>query len=291
MLTNQNDVIAVSSSMFVYDSKPKVLAQLKKLKVKKIKFHSIKSVDMQFVTFEHNGAKWLTVRGTKGQADVATDLNVFKYDLLAKKIWIRRKKGKKFYKAYKQEKKRLKRLMRSMKLRHLHFGGFQSAEAIYTYLNKNKIQVTHLAGHSLGGLVATILAMFLKGLEGITTFGSPRAGGISFARKYNKKYKKITRRFFNDKDIVPKLPLRIMFFMHVANGLFFDHRGDLHNRMEQFRDYFSYFRSHKLPDNIKAEVVKYAKNSKKKVPEFLSDHFLNKENPLGYYRNVLNNMV
>ena len=291
MKTNSKDMVAVDSCMLVYGPKNTMKQQLMRAyKASNIRFHNIREVDMQFCTFDIGKDKYLVIRGTKGQKDIITDLDVFSYDPLLKRIILRHKHGKQWVKSYKKEIKRIKGVIKSMKFRLMHFGFFKSAEAIATYMVKNGLEPDYIMGHSLGGGVAHPLAMFMTHtLKGIITFGAPRSGGIKFALMYNRRYKKITRRFFNDKDVVPKVPFRIMFFMHVAKGLYFNHKGRLKNRIEQFRDLGKYFTKSNIKKDIKIGIADYKKT--KKIPEFIQDHLLDTINPLGYYNNVRKNMV
>ncbi len=81
-------------------------------------------------------------------------------------------------------------------------------------------------GHSLGGAVATILAIYIQyweecGVE-LYTFGSPKVLSDGACRNFNDAdciYDINHYRFVNNNDIVPKLPL---------NGFVWEHCGDLY---------------------------------------------------------------
>ncbi len=78
-----------------------------------------------------------------------------------------------------------------------------------------------LAGHSLGGAMATIAASMLADDDepffGVYTFGSPRCGDKEFARVYrNDGPQQRTFRFQNNNDIVTRVPARVMGYRHVG---------------------------------------------------------------------------
>ncbi|XP_019449987.1 PREDICTED: uncharacterized protein LOC109352451 isoform X1 [Lupinus angustifolius] len=90
-------------------------------------------------------------------------------------------------------------------------------------LQKWQVYVT---GHSLGGALATLLALELsssqiakRGAISITmyNFGSPRVGNRRFAELYNERVKD-SWRVVNHRDIVPTIP-RLMGYCHVAQPL------------------------------------------------------------------------
>ncbi|KAH9307385.1 hypothetical protein KI387_035296, partial [Taxus chinensis] len=100
---------------------------------------------------------------------------------------------------------------------------------------KEKTSVWHIyvTGHSLGGALATLLALELSssqmakcGYIDITmyNFGSPRVGNKRFAEAYNKRVKD-SWRIVNHRDIIPTVP-RLMGYCHVAQPVYFT-AGDL----------------------------------------------------------------
>ncbi|CAK8570560.1 unnamed protein product [Lathyrus sativus] len=85
----------------------------------------------------------------------------------------------------------------------------------------------YITGHSLGGALATLLALELssnqlvkRGAISITmyNFGSPRVGNKRFAEVYNEKVKD-SWRVVNHRDIIPTIP-RLMGYCHVNQPLF-----------------------------------------------------------------------
>ncbi|XP_061358907.1 uncharacterized protein LOC133303068 isoform X2 [Gastrolobium bilobum] len=96
----------------------------------------------------------------------------------------------------------------------------------------------YVTGHSLGGALATLLALELssnqlakRGAISITmyNFGSPRVGNKRFAEIYNKKVID-SWRVVNHRDIIPTVP-RLMGYCHVAQPVFLA-AGVLGNALE-----------------------------------------------------------
>ncbi|KAH0637368.1 hypothetical protein KY289_037283 [Solanum tuberosum] len=101
--------------------------------------------------------------------------------------------------------------------------------------NKWHVYVT---GHSLGGALATLLALELsssqlakRGAIRVTmyNFGSPRVGNKKFAEVYNEKVKD-SWRVVNHRDIIPTVP-RLMGYCHVAQPVYLA-AGDPKNTMD-----------------------------------------------------------
>ncbi|XP_047337147.1 uncharacterized protein LOC124940659 isoform X2 [Impatiens glandulifera] len=96
----------------------------------------------------------------------------------------------------------------------------------------------YVTGHSLGGALATLLALELAssqlaklGAISVTmyNFGSPRVGNKIFAELYNEKVKD-SWRVVNHRDIIPTIP-RLMGYCHVAHPIYLA-TGDLKTPME-----------------------------------------------------------
>ncbi|CAK9326857.1 unnamed protein product [Citrullus colocynthis] len=96
----------------------------------------------------------------------------------------------------------------------------------------------YVTGHSLGGALATLLALELSSSqlarhEAITVtmynFGSPRVGNRQFAEIYNKKVKD-SWRVVNHRDIIPTVP-RLMGYCHVAQPVYLA-AGDLKDALD-----------------------------------------------------------
>ena len=85
-----------------------------------------------------------------------------------------------------------------------------------------------ITGHSLGAALATLAANLCCddatfGLRGVYTFGSPRVGDPNFGANVRAP----VFRFRNDSDLVPHLPLGLL-FRHVGRLQFIDGAGHLH---------------------------------------------------------------
>eukprot|EP00803_Ostreobium_quekettii_P002472 evm.model.scf_930.3 EVM.evm.TU.scf_930.3 scf_930:19685-24519(-) len=79
-------------------------------------------------------------------------------------------------------------------------------------------QTTYVVGHSMGGAMADLAALWLKfnlSLSDVrvTTFGQPRTGNKKFSDFFNKTIEH-SWRFTHDKDIVPSLPYEFMGYWH-----------------------------------------------------------------------------
>lgn len=76
---------------------------------------------------------------------------------------------------------------------------------------------TYICGHSLGGAIATIIAIKLKQMsfkiKGVFTFGAPRTGKGSF-RKCFRKHIDLCRQFAFTRDPVPKVPRAYLWWKH-----------------------------------------------------------------------------
>ncbi|XP_022722826.1 uncharacterized protein LOC111279985 isoform X2 [Durio zibethinus] len=96
----------------------------------------------------------------------------------------------------------------------------------------------YVTGHSLGGALATLLALELsssqfakRGVILVTmyNFGSPRVGNRRFAEVYNEKVKD-SWRIVNHRDIIPTVP-RLMGYCHVAQPVYLA-AGELRDAVE-----------------------------------------------------------
>ena len=95
----------------------------------------------------------------------------------------------------------------------------------------DKGQKVWIAGHSLGGALATLAAKRLEpphGPHAVYTFGQPRVGDPAFAQGYGQRL----YRFVNNRDIVPNFPLPGIFnrYRHVGRLHWLDARGKLHQK-------------------------------------------------------------
>ena len=88
-----------------------------------------------------------------------------------------------------------------------------------------------ITGHSLGAALATLAANLccedaVFRLQGLYTFGSPRTGDADFGARIRVP----VFRFRNDSDLVPHLPLGLV-FRHVGHLQFIDGAGHLHRNL------------------------------------------------------------
>jgi triacylglycerol lipase len=93
-----------------------------------------------------------------------------------------------------------------------------------------------ITGHSLGAALATLAASLCQDdpalrLQGVYTFGSPRVGDEAFRDRMRVP----VFRFRNDSDIVPHLPLGLL-FRHVGSLQFIDGAGHLHRNLTSARE-------------------------------------------------------
>lgn len=86
-------------------------------------------------------------------------------------------------------------------------------------------------GHSLGGALATVAAadhIGLSGMKSIYTFGAPRVGDQTFVSWINAKIPDNIRVTHNT-DIVPKVPPRMLGFLHAGREVFLNAPGTSYN--------------------------------------------------------------
>ncbi len=123
----------------------------------------------------------------------------------------------------------------------LHNGFYRASESVYARvkasLRRHLVSGRRLwlAGHSLGGAVATLTALRLK-LDGITitglyTYGAPRAGDKKFAALYSRLgLGKRTHRVVNHRDRVARLPVIARRWKHVGRWHYMDKQRMHFNR-------------------------------------------------------------
>ncbi len=131
-----------------------------------------------------------------------------------------------------------------------HYGFMRNTSFVWRQLsqwvagartNKQSLWIT---GHSLGGAMALIAgAVFTfsehQTVNGIYTYGQPRAGNRAFVVKCNQLLRAATFRVVNDQDVVPHVPPAFIpflivpphgpiFYRHAGRLLHFDAAGKLH---------------------------------------------------------------
>lgn len=86
-----------------------------------------------------------------------------------------------------------------------------------------------VAGHSLGGALATLCADAFQDIfeiEGVLTFGSPRVGSARFVGEYNLGLGDRTWRIVNARDPVPHVPFVFGTYRHVATQVYLTRDGE-----------------------------------------------------------------
>ncbi|MCZ6786757.1 MAG: lipase family protein [Planctomycetota bacterium] len=114
-------------------------------------------------------------------------------------------------------------------------------------------------GHSLGGALATLALSRHGAAHGLYTIGQPRVGDEAFAAAFDSKHGTRTFRYVNNRDIVPRVPMRALGYRHVGEVLYFDGGGRLH------KDPGLWYR-------FLDTVVVDPSNVKKRIQEAASDH-------------------
>uniref|UniRef100_A0A0D3BYZ6 Fungal lipase-type domain-containing protein n=1 Tax=Brassica oleracea var. oleracea TaxID=109376 RepID=A0A0D3BYZ6_BRAOL len=130
----------------------------------------------------------------------------------------------------------------------------------------------YVTGHSLGGALATLLAIELassqlakRGAITVTmyNFGSPRVGNKKFADVYNQKVKD-SWRVVNHRDIIPTVP-RLMGYCHVAHPVYLA-AGEVQNMDFQKDGYHGEVIGEATPDIL---VSRFMKGEKELVEQIL----------------------
>lgn len=130
----------------------------------------------------------------------------------------------------------------------------------------------YVTGHSLGGALATLLAIELassqlakRGAITVTmyNFGSPRVGNKKFADVYNQKVKD-SWRVVNHRDIIPTVP-RLMGYCHVAHPVYLA-AGEVQNTDFQKDGYHGEVIGEATPDIL---VSRFMKGEKELVEQIL----------------------
>ncbi|KAF8015921.1 hypothetical protein BT93_H1458 [Corymbia citriodora subsp. variegata] len=135
----------------------------------------------------------------------------------------------------------------------------------------------YVTGHSLGGALATLLALELSSSQLVKhgaiyvtmyNFGSPRVGNRRFAELYNEKVKD-SWRVVNHRDIIPSVP-RLMGYCHVAQPVYLaagDVKDALVNVQPLADGYQGDFVGESTPDVLISEFMKGEKELIEKILE------------------------
>jgi triacylglycerol lipase len=166
---------------------------------------------------------------------------------------------------------------------HLVHAGFNAALAeVWTPLaahlkseQAKRPRPLWMTGHSLGAALATLAANRCcddetAGLKGVYTFGSPRVGDPRFGQHVQVP----VFRFRNDSDIVPHLPLGLV-FRHLGHLQFIDGAGHLHrdltSAMEVMLDPGAHFISPRDALSMQT-LIRSGSKAELPVAPFLADH-------------------
>ena len=135
-------------------------------------------------------------------------------------------------------------LLRSFPAGLVHKGFYQALDDVWDEMNaaikkfQDHAQSLWFTGHSLGAALACMAVARLvferhAPINGLYTFGQPRTGDFQFSHQFDHEFGERTFRFVNHRDIVTRIPLRLMGYSHVGNLMFFDQ-----NRKLQTDDHF-----------------------------------------------------
>ena len=107
--------------------------------------------------------------------------------------------------------------------------------AVRAYVTANPARPLFVTGHSLGGAIATLVALALKKELGrdvsLVTFGSPRVGDRTFVREFDRDVP-LSVRVVRDNDLVPRVPTTD--YAHVKTLLHLDDEGKVIGRIRDF---------------------------------------------------------
>jgi triacylglycerol lipase len=161
-------------------------------------------------------------------------------------------------------------LLRPFEVGMVHRGFGEALDSVWPDIQAALARFTNtgqslwFTGHSLGAALATLaVARCLfqaphTPVNGLYTYGSPRAGDFTFGRTFDQEFCDKTFRFVNNCDLVTRVPPRCLEFSHVGQLLYFDGDGFL-----QDDDHFW---------NVFLREVEVDFDSLKDVPLIIEDH-------------------
>jgi len=118
--------------------------------------------------------------------------------------------------------------------------GFVDAAQLRTQRKYGRATVW-FTGHSLGAALANLaVARRLernKPVDGMYTFGQPRAGDSTFARTFDFEFKSSAFRFVNNNDIVTRIPPRAMGYQHCGSFRYFTETGEFTRNIDWWRGF------------------------------------------------------
>ena len=106
------------------------------------------------------------------------------------------------------------------------------------FIKQNKDKDLYIAGHSLGGAIATITASRIKtnNLKMVYTYGSPRVGNKTWVEHLRFHH----QRMQNNNDAVTQTPLMILGYRHFCPPVYINHYGNIRKltRWQKIKDMF-----------------------------------------------------
>lgn len=95
-------------------------------------------------------------------------------------------------------------------------------------IKNNPGKKIYIAGHSLGGAMATLAAARIQRNEDfvkVYTYGAPRVGDRRFVMTCNFTHVRIQ----NNNDVVCKVPLQLLGYKHMCKSVYINHYGNIRN--------------------------------------------------------------
>jgi hypothetical protein len=185
--------------------------------------------DTQLIIASNSVHVCLVFRGTEKKQDWNTNLNLSFF-----RLWGRERK----------ERKRIKSVMKKLGMGSVHFGFFTALESVIddviSELEQIRGKKLWVVGHSLGGALANLAALALSNrgfvIYGLFTFGAPRVGWRSFAKRFKKLIHR-SAQFVNANDLVPKIPPPVFGYVHIGKRYYLTTDGKIKLNTKYFRDF------------------------------------------------------
>ena len=142
----------------------------------------------------------------------------------------------------------------------VHDGFLQAADALLPRIihallpagaDKSKLKPIHITGHSLGGALASLVALFLQRegwpVASVYTFASPRVGNAAWRKTYMEALGEKSYRVIAEGDLVPLLPGVLDSYRHVGQEIMLLRDGSVYacppHWWELLRDTFTVTRA------------------------------------------------
>ena len=98
--------------------------------------------------------------------------------------------------------------------------------SVKTCIDNNSDKEIYIAGHGLGGAMATIAASRIqkyKNFKQVFTYGAPRVGDRKFIASCNFRHVRVQ----NNNDIVSKIPSMLLGYKHMCEPIYINHYGNI----------------------------------------------------------------